>query len=182
MPIYEPQPTMPLAARTIAVATVAFLALVAAPSASPASGDGHAAPSQAAALPATASMHAVAARGTAPAPDRVGTAAGAAPALPATAAAARADVEAVTRGRKVAFDRGLGNCLACHTMKGGDVPSDVGPELANLAARYPDPHTLYTIIYDEQQRNPQTVMPPFGRNLILSPQQISDVVAFLYTE
>jgi sulfur-oxidizing protein SoxX len=86
------------------------------------------------------------------------------------------------RGRKIAFDRSLGNCLACHTMKGSDVPSNVGPELADLKSRYPDPSQLYTILYDEEQRNPQTVMPPFGKNLILTPQQIRDVIAFLYTE
>jgi sulfur-oxidizing protein SoxX len=67
-------------------------------------------------------------------------------------------------------------------MKGSDVPSNVGPELSNLKERYPDPKQLYAIIDDEEQRNPRTVMPPFGKNLILTPQQIKDVVAFLYTE
>lgn len=89
---------------------------------------------------------------------------------------------AAARGQKLVADRSMGNCLACHTMKGSDVPSNVGPELANLKARFPDPKQLYAIIYDEETRNPQTVMPPFGKNLILNPQQIDDVIAFLYTE
>lgn len=99
-----------------------------------------------------------------------------------TATAVNAGGGDAERGRKIAFDRSLGNCLACHTMKGSDVPSNVGPKLADLKQRYPDPSQLYAILYDEEQRNPQTVMPPFGKNLILTPQQIRDVVAFLYTE
>lgn len=95
---------------------------------------------------------------------------------------AGASADAAARGRTVAFDRSLGNCLACHTMKGSDVPSNVGPQLSDLKQRFPDPKQLYDILYDEEQRNPQTVMPPFGKNLILTPQQIRDVVAFLYTE
>lgn len=164
MPTAEPKPAAPVAVRALAVVAAAVLTMVAA-CAMPSRMESHAAASTGGAMPVDAAAPAVAA-----------------PALPATAAAARADDKAVARGRKIAFSRSLGNCLACHTMKGGDVPSDVGPELANLAARYPDPHDLYAIIYDEQRRNPQTVMPPFGRNLILGPQQISDVVAFLYTE
>src|SRR6185312_9089931 len=89
---------------------------------------------------------------------------------------------AATRGQKLVADRSMGNCLACHTMKGSDVPSNVGPELTNMKARFPDPRQLYAIIYDEETRNPQTVMPPFGKNLILDPQQINDVIAFLYSE
>ncbi|MEO8849704.1 MAG: sulfur oxidation c-type cytochrome SoxX [Casimicrobiaceae bacterium] len=89
---------------------------------------------------------------------------------------------AALRGQKLAFDRSMGNCLACHTMQGSDVPSSVGPELKDLKARFPDPKELYAILYDEETRNPLTVMPPFGKNLILTPQQINDVIAFLYTE
>ena len=31
------------------------------------------------------------------------------------------------QGQAIAFDRLKGNCLACHTMRGSDVPSNVGP-------------------------------------------------------
>lgn len=89
---------------------------------------------------------------------------------------------AAARGQKIVADRSLGNCLACHTMKGSDVPSNVGPELVNMKARFPDPKQLYAIIYDEETRNPQTVMPPFGKNLILNHEQIENVIAFLYSE
>ncbi len=110
------------------------------------------------------------------------------PAASATKSTAEAPTQqsglspAALRGQKLAFDRSMGNCLACHTMKGSDVPSSVGPELKDMKARFPDTKQLYAILYDEETRNPLTVMPPFGKNLILTPQQINDVIAFLYTE
>jgi L-cysteine S-thiosulfotransferase len=84
-------------------------------------------------------------------------------------------------GQALAFDRAKGNCLACHTMKGGDVPSTVGPELSDMKMRFPDRSTLYAIIDDEEKRNPETVMPPFGKNLILTRQEINEIIDFLYT-
>ena len=84
-------------------------------------------------------------------------------------------------GQAIAFDRAKGNCLACHTMKGGDVPSNVGPELKNMKSLVPDRKRLYAIIYDEMDNNPQTVMPIFGKNNILSPSEINHVIDFLYT-
>jgi L-cysteine S-thiosulfotransferase len=88
---------------------------------------------------------------------------------------------AAAAGQALAFDRAKGNCLACHTMKGGDVPSNVGPELSDMKMRFPDRSTLYAIIDDEEQRNPQTVMPAFGKNLILARQEINEIIDFLYT-
>lgn len=84
-------------------------------------------------------------------------------------------------GQALTFDRAKGNCLACHTMKGGDVPSTVGPELSDMKMRFPDRSTLYAIIDDEEKRNPETVMPPFGKNLILTRQEINEIIDFLYT-
>ncbi|MBU6499140.1 MAG: sulfur oxidation c-type cytochrome SoxX [Rhodospirillales bacterium] len=88
---------------------------------------------------------------------------------------------AAAEGEKLAADRAMGNCYACHTMKGSDVASNVGPELKGMKARFPDRKALYDIIYDEETRNPQTVMPAFGKNLILSQHDISAIVDFLYT-
>lgn len=97
------------------------------------------------------------------------------------AAAAVAQEGTGTAGQALAFDRAKGNCLACHTMTGSDVPSNVGPQLADMKARFPDRKELAAIIYDEETRNPQTVMPPFGKNLILSDKDINEIVDFLYT-
>ena len=88
---------------------------------------------------------------------------------------------AAAEGQKIAFDRGKGNCLTCHVIKGGDLPGSIGPELKDLKSKYPDRADLVAILNDETKRNPQTVMPPFGRNRILTEQEISAVVDFLQT-
>lgn len=88
---------------------------------------------------------------------------------------------AVSEGQKLAFDRGKGNCLTCHVIKGGDLPGTIGPELKDIKSKYPDRNDLVAIITDETKRNPQTVMPPFGRNRILTEQEINAVVDFLQT-
>jgi sulfur-oxidizing protein SoxX len=96
----------------------------------------------------------------------------AAPALAQSAAA---------EGQKLAFDRGKGNCLTCHVIKGGDLPGTIGPELKDIKARFPDRNELVAILFDETKRNPQTMMPPFGRNRILTDKEISAIVDFLQT-
>jgi sulfur-oxidizing protein SoxX len=87
----------------------------------------------------------------------------------------------VLSGQVLAFDRGKGNCLTCHDIKGGDAPGNVGPPLADMKTRFPDRKELRAIVFDETKRNPQTVMPPFGRNLILTDGEIEAIVDFLYT-
>ena len=84
-------------------------------------------------------------------------------------------------GEKIAFDRGKGNCLTCHEIKGGDLPGSIGPELKDIKTKYPDRNDLVAIVTDETRRNPQTVMPPFGRNRILTEKEINAVVDFLQT-
>ena len=96
-------------------------------------------------------------------------------------AAFAADPASVAAGQTAAFDRAKGNCLACHTMKGGDVPSNVGPELNDMKTRFPKRADLYAIIYDEETRNPLTVMPAFGKNFILNDKEINEIVDFLQT-
>ena len=88
---------------------------------------------------------------------------------------------AVSQGQALAFDRGKGNCLTCHEIKGGDLPGTIGPPLKDIKSKYPDRNELVAIVADETKRNPQTVMPPFGRNHILTDQEINAVVDFLQT-
>jgi L-cysteine S-thiosulfotransferase len=88
---------------------------------------------------------------------------------------------AAAEGQKLAFDRGKGNCLTCHEIKGGDFPGTVGPALKDIKSKYPDRNELVAIVSDETKRNPQTVMPPFGRNRILTEKEIDAVVDFLQT-
>jgi sulfur-oxidizing protein SoxX len=50
-----------------------------------------------------------------------------------------------------------------------------------MKKHFPDRKELAAIVFDEAKRNPLTVMPPFGRNLILTNEEIEAVVDFLYT-
>ena len=84
-------------------------------------------------------------------------------------------------GQKIAFDRGKGNCLTCHAIKGGTLPGSIGPELIDIKSKYPNRADLIAIVSDETLRNPLTVMPPFGRNRILTEKEIDAVVDFLQT-
>lgn len=99
--------------------------------------------------------------------------------LAAAAMLAKAEA-AELDGKALAFDRGKGNCLTCHAMKGGDSPGTIGPELSGMKGRY-DRKELIAIIGDETTRNPQTMMPPFGRNLILTNKEIEAIADFLLT-
>jgi L-cysteine S-thiosulfotransferase len=107
-----------------------------------------------------------------------------APALVIAAVLANSPARAqslAAEGQELAFDRGKGNCLTCHQIKGGDLPGSIGPELKDIKSKYPDRKDLLAIVTDETQRNPLTVMPPFGRNRILTEQEINAIVDFLQT-
>src|SRR5438874_13043026 len=88
---------------------------------------------------------------------------------------------AASEGQKLAFDRGKGNCLTCHVIKGGEYPGTIGPELTDIKSKYPNRDELVAILIDETKRNPLTMMPPFGRNRILTEKEINAIVDFLQT-
>ena len=98
--------------------------------------------------------------------------------MPLTSANAQSNA---AEGQKIAFDRAKGNCLSCHEIKGGDLPGSIGPQLKDIKRKYPDRKDLIAILTDESKRNPQTAMPPFGRNRILTEREIEAVVDFLQT-
>ncbi len=99
----------------------------------------------------------------------------------AAAVSGVACAQSAAEGQQLAFDRGKGNCLSCHAIRGGDLPGTIGPELKDIKNTYPDRNDLVAILSDETRRNPQTVMPPFGRNRILTKQEINAIVDFLQT-
>jgi sulfur-oxidizing protein SoxX len=72
------------------------------------------------------------------------------------------------------------HCEQCHEIKGITDFGNVGPSLVDIKSRYPDRKDVLAIVNDETKRNPQTVMPPFGRNLILTQQEIETIVDYLY--
>lgn len=88
----------------------------------------------------------------------------------------------IASGKMIATMTSMGNCDACHMFAGADEAGNVGPELKDVKSMVPSRKEFYAIIYDEQARNPQTVMPAFGKNMILTPKQINDVIDFMYTK
>ena len=92
-----------------------------------------------------------------------------------------ASAEDIAEGKKIAFDRKLGNCLACHAIAGGTLPGDIGPPLIAMKARFPDKNTIRAQIDDPTANNPVSVMPPFGKHGILTDKQIDLITEFIYT-
>ncbi len=87
----------------------------------------------------------------------------------------------IAKGKELAFDRKKGNCLACHQMEGGSLAGNIGPPLVAMKARFPDFNKLKAQITDARINNPNTIMPPFGPNGILTEQEIDLVAKFVYT-
>lgn len=86
---------------------------------------------------------------------------------------------AIEAGKKIFFDGKKGNCLACHKAVGGTLPGDIGPELINMSSRYSDKTKLRSQIWDATSNNPDTIMPPFGRNKILTDDEIDFLTEFV---
>ncbi len=88
--------------------------------------------------------------------------------------------DAATQGGCIVIDRAKGNCNACHQVP-GIVSGDIATKFENMALRWPDKAKLRAQIFDPSQANPMTVMPPFGKNQILTPDEIDKVVEFILT-
>lgn len=110
-------------------------------------------------------------------------------ALVSVGQAAGTDLE---KGKKLAFDRSKGNCLACHMMDNGNLAGTIAPPLLAMKARYPDKQKLYDKIwgidnYDEKWNTPaqlrdiNSMMPPFGRNGSLSEEEVNLIVDYVYS-
>ena len=93
------------------------------------------------------------------------------------AADAKSNVE---KGQEIAFDRKKGNCLACHSIKGGNLPGNIAPPLVAMKQRFPDKAKLREQIYDSTIANPNSTMPPFGRHKILSGKEVDLVTDFIH--
>ncbi len=87
----------------------------------------------------------------------------------------------IEEGKKIAFNRKKGNCLACHAIEGGALPGNIGPPLVNMKERFPDKAKLKEQIWDATRANPYSIMPPFGRHEILEPEELDKVVEFIYS-
>lgn len=89
------------------------------------------------------------------------------------------ELDRLEKGKLLAFDKTKGNCLACHMIPGGNQPGNIAPPLIQMKARFPDKGDLKTRIWDATKLNPDTVMPPYGKNKILTEKEIELIVDFL---
>ena len=87
----------------------------------------------------------------------------------------------VQEGKKLAFDRKKGNCLACHMIDDGDLAGNSGPPLIAMKARFPDRDVLFNQIWDPTKNNPNTFMPPFGKHGAITKDEINKIIEYLYT-
>jgi L-cysteine S-thiosulfotransferase len=95
---------------------------------------------------------------------------------------ARADASEAT-GQQLAHDVYKGNCLACHQIPGDPSAmslADIGPPLSHMLERFPDRAALRSQLWDPMARNPQTVMPPFGKHKVLTEEEIDLIVDYIY--
>jgi sulfur-oxidizing protein SoxX len=84
------------------------------------------------------------------------------------------------KGKEVAVDRKKGNCLACHAMDDGSLPGNIGPPLVAMKLRFPDKAVLRAQIWDATVKNPNTIMPPFGRHQMLSEEEIDWITEYVH--
>ena len=92
-----------------------------------------------------------------------------------------ADATVIAEGKKIAFDRKKGNCLACHMIEGGTLPGNIGPPLVAMKARFPDKSKLRAQIWDARTANPNTIMIPFGPHEVLTKSEVDKVLEYIYS-
>ena len=103
----------------------------------------------------------------------------------------------VQRGKAVAVNSDLGNCLICHAVPIPEVPEgaagDIGPSLGGVGSRMTAGELRQRIV-NPKAIDPQTVMPAYfvsdglvrvqrqyAGKTILTAQQVEDLIAFLLT-
>jgi len=94
---------------------------------------------------------------------------------------ASASEATIAEGKKLAFNRKKGNCLACHAIAGGSLAGDIGPPLVVMKARFPDKAVLRAQIWNASEKNPNSIMPPFGRHHMLSEDEIDKITDFIHS-
>ena len=99
----------------------------------------------------------------------------------ATVTAAEKKVDEHAAAKKIVYDRNRGNCIACHMMDNGEQPGNIAPPLIAMKARFPDKAVLRAQIADSRDKNPDSMMPPFGPHSIMSPEEIDIVLEYVYS-
>jgi sulfur-oxidizing protein SoxX len=103
----------------------------------------------------------------------------------APAAEAKKEAKGLEMDPKKLFSgagKGMGNCSACHAIPADQklVAGDIGPPMIGMKARFPDIAKLKEAIADQKKFSPETIMPPFGRNKLLTPEQIDVIAQYIY--
>lgn len=83
------------------------------------------------------------------------------------------------KGKDLAMNTQKGNCWACHALPGDAQPGSGGPAFLTFGKFGYDDAYVYQQIWDRRALNPQTIMPPYGTNGVLTDQEIRDIAAFL---
>jgi L-cysteine S-thiosulfotransferase len=100
------------------------------------------------------------------------------------AQAAPSTAATIAKGRAIFLDERKGNCAACHKVPNDETvktQSKIGMALEAVKARYPDRAKLRDAIWDLSKTVPNTIMPPYGKNRILSDDEIDALVIYLET-
>jgi sulfur-oxidizing protein SoxA len=85
-------------------------------------------------------------------------------------------------GKRLAQSDDKGRCLNCHVLdKDGVLAGDVGPNLSTYGTWGRSEAITFQRVWDARAHNPNTIMPPFGTNELLSEQEVTDIVAYLRT-
>ena len=100
------------------------------------------------------------------------------------------------RGKAIASNGSLGNCLACHQLpiEGIEAYGNIGPPLEGIGARLSEGFIRLRVV-DTRHINPMSIMPGFYRDpklinrpgkpfigrTFLTAQQVEDVIAYLVT-
>ena len=87
----------------------------------------------------------------------------------------------VEQGKAIAENRNKGNCLSCHFVQGAEMTGTIAPPLISMKLRYPNAANLRSQIWDATAQNPETVMPPYGRHLILTEEEIDQLLEYIYS-
>lgn len=99
------------------------------------------------------------------------------------AGSARASEQArIEAGRRLAHDFEKGNCLACHSAPTDPTAitrANIAPPFIGMRERFKDHELLRRQIWDAALRNPNTIMPPFGRHLILTDDEIDLIMEYV---
>lgn len=96
-----------------------------------------------------------------------------------TSVLAAGGTAAAEEGKKIAFSKKKGNCLACHMMGDGISPGNIGPPLMAIQSRF-SKKKLRAQIWDATVANSESPMPPFGRHKMLSESELDKVVEYVW--